>query len=35
MGAEILWGKREDFNGNTGDDNRIQFSLKYSFGAKL
>ena len=35
MGAEILWGKREDFNGNTGDDSRIQFTMKYSFGAKL
>jgi len=35
IGAEILWGKREDFNGNSGDDNRIQFSLKYNFGAKL
>ncbi|HVS25576.1 MAG TPA: DcaP family trimeric outer membrane transporter [Gammaproteobacteria bacterium] len=35
IGAEILWGTREDFNGNTGDDSRIQFSLKYNFGAKL
>jgi hypothetical protein len=35
IGAEILWGKREDFNGNSGNDSRIQFSLKYSFGAKL
>ncbi len=35
IGAELLWGKREDFNGNSGDDSRIQFSLKYSFGAKL
>jgi hypothetical protein len=35
IGAEILWGTREDFNGNKGDDSRIQFSLKYNFGAKL
>jgi len=35
IGAEILWGKREDHNGNSGDDSRIQFSLKYNFGAKL
>jgi hypothetical protein len=35
IGAEILWGKREDFNGNSGDDSRIQFSIKYNFGAKL
>jgi len=35
IGAEILWGKREDFNGNSGDDSRIQFSVKYNFGAKL
>ena len=35
VGAEILWGKREDFSGNSGDDKRIQFSLKYNFGAKL
>jgi hypothetical protein len=35
IGAEILWGKREDRNGNNGDDSRIQFTLKYSFGAKL
>jgi hypothetical protein len=35
IGAEILWGKRDDHNGNSGDDSRIQFSLKYNFGAKL
>ena len=35
IGAEVLWGKREDFNGNSGDDSRIQFSVKYNFGAKL
>jgi hypothetical protein len=35
LGAEILWGKREDHNGNSGDDSRVQFTLKYNFGAKL
>ena len=35
FGAEILWGKRDDHNGNSGDDSRIQFTMKYSFGAKL
>jgi hypothetical protein len=35
IGAEILWGKRDDHNGASGDDSRIQFTLKYSFGAKL
>jgi hypothetical protein len=30
-GAEFLWGKREDKNGNTGDDNRLQFSVQYKF----
>jgi hypothetical protein len=35
IGAELLWGKRTDFNGNSGDDSRIQFTLKYNFGAKF
>jgi hypothetical protein len=35
IGAELLWGKREDFNGNSGNDSRIQFTLKYNFGAKF
>lgn len=34
MGAELLWGNRKDFNGNKGDDTRIQFSFKYSFSSK-
>jgi hypothetical protein len=34
IGAELLWGTREDFNGNDGDDTRIQFTFKYNFGAK-
>lgn len=31
FGVEYLFGKREDKNGDTGDDHRIQFSFKYSF----
>jgi hypothetical protein len=34
MGAEYLWGQREDKDSATGDDNRIQFSFKYSFTSK-
>jgi DcaP outer membrane protein len=34
IGAELLWGKRTDFNGNNGDDMRIQISFKYNFGQK-
>lgn len=33
MGVEYLWGKREDKNGASGDDNRVQFSFKYSFNS--
>lgn len=35
VGAELLWGEREDFGGATGDDVRMQFSFKYNFGARL
>ena len=31
IGAEFLWGERENKNGNTGSDSRIQFSAKYNF----
>lgn len=34
VGAELLWGEREDFNGATGDDTRIQVTFKYNFGAE-
>lgn len=34
MGAELLWGNREDFNGATGEDTRVQVSVKYSFSSK-
>jgi hypothetical protein len=33
VGAELLWGEREDFNDNKGDDLRIQVSFKYSFSS--
>ena len=31
LGTEFNWGEREDVNGNTGSDYRIQFSLKVNF----
>ena len=31
MGVEVLWGMRENKNGEKGDDTRVQFSAKYSF----
>ena len=31
LGTEFSWGEREDVNGATGDDYRIQFSLKVNF----
>ena len=30
-GFEILWGQRQNKNGDRGDDTRTQFSVKYSF----
>ena len=35
FGPEIQWGKRENFNGFSSDDWRIQFSAKYSFSKTL
>jgi DcaP outer membrane protein len=32
FGVEYLYGQREDKNGQSGEDHRIQFSFKYSFG---
>ena len=32
FGVEYLYGQREDKNGASGEDHRIQFSFKYSFG---
>jgi hypothetical protein len=31
VGVEALWGRREDKDGASGEDNRIQFSTKVSF----
>ncbi len=31
MGAELLWGQREDNDGAQGDDVRLQVSFRYSF----
>ena len=32
FGVEYLYGQREDKNGQSGEDHRVQFSFKYSFG---
>ena len=31
LGTEFIWGQREDVDGSTGSDYRIQFSLKVDF----
>lgn len=33
MGAEFLWGRRRDLDGNQGNDVRAQVSFKYSFSS--
>jgi hypothetical protein len=33
MGAEFLWGERKDKSGSIGNDNRLQFTVKYSFNS--
>jgi hypothetical protein len=35
LGPEIQWGRRENFNGFSADDLRLQFSAKYSFSKSL
>jgi hypothetical protein len=35
IGAEVLWAERENNDGNSGDDIRLQFSIKYDFSTKL
>lgn len=31
VGGELLWGERENKNGASGNDSRVQFSAKYEF----
>jgi hypothetical protein len=33
VGAELLWGEREDFGGASGTDTRVQISFKYDFSS--
>jgi DcaP outer membrane protein len=35
IGGELMYGKRTNNDGVTGDDVRFQFSVKYDFGIKL
>jgi Fe-S-cluster formation regulator IscX/YfhJ len=35
IGAELMWGRRTNNNGDTGNDVRFQFSAKYSFDREL
>jgi len=35
IGGELLWGEREDLDGASNDDTRIQVSVKYNFGTTL
>jgi hypothetical protein len=35
IGGELIWGQRTDNDGATGDDFRIQFSVKYSFDTMI
>ncbi len=34
FGVEYQWGQRQDFDQATGNDNRVQFTAKYSFTSK-
>jgi len=31
VGGELLWGERENLNGDNAADNRVQFSAKFNF----
>jgi DcaP outer membrane protein len=35
VGAELMWGRRTNNNGATGDDTRFQLSVKYDFDKEL
>lgn len=34
MGLEFIWGEREDVDGQSGTDYRIQFSIKANWSLK-
>ena len=35
VGGEVMYGRRKDNNGATGEDTRVQFSIRYTYGAKV
>jgi hypothetical protein len=35
LGPEFIWGSRENRDGADGEDRRVQFSVKYNFGATI
>jgi hypothetical protein len=35
IGGEVLYGRRKDKDGETGEDTRVQVSLRYSYGVHL
>jgi hypothetical protein len=35
VGPELLWGRREDKNGDSGSDTRVQVSFKYNFSGTI
>jgi hypothetical protein len=35
VGGEFLWGDRQDNDGQSNDDTRVQISVKYNFGTTL
>jgi hypothetical protein len=35
IGGELMYGRRKDNYGATGEDTRVQFSVRYTYGAKV
>ena len=35
MGAELQWGRRQNFDGFESDGLKLQFSFKYNFSHKI
>ena len=35
VGAQVIWGRRTDNDGRSGDDTRFQFSVRYSFSHRF